>query len=635
MKKLLSILMFLSVLCGCSNVSESEPQTGSIYGVVSYSNSAEPVKGIGVELYTYGETLLLKTVTSDDGSYTFENLESGNYTLKVVSEGYETVVYEVYVESGRQARADMQLVEIETYMTVGTNNVSYSSVNTITLNGWCDYESSSYKPTEYGFVYSLSSNPKKDGNKLTATNIKNSNGVYVFSIVGDISESSKGIYYVQAYAKNSRGITYGDVVSFEITGNPAVETSEVTNITDATAILNGVVVYDGSPAYTEKGFVYSSSFPLPTIDDAEGATIKVAVSGTAKEFSANISELTNEVLYYVRAYITNESGTFYGQVKTFTAEGKDPIVKTASVTNLTYDSATLNGTIEFEGIPAYSERGFVYSSSYTKPTVNDPSMSTIKLKVDGTSKTFSVNVGDLNKGVTYYVRAYATNKYGSVYGDVLTFTPEGKDPIVVTSDVTNITEQTATLNAKIEEIGLPEYSERGFLYSSSYTEPTINDPITATKKVVVSGNTKEYSANLSGLTEGVTYYVRAYVTNKYTTTYGEVKTFTPNNSYVYTFKSQGLMVMRKDANSSTMNWSSANTLCNNLVYYGYSDWRLPTKEELAMIYSKKDEIGGFSTSYYWTSSYRNLDYYFIISFYSGGISYSSDYCRVRAVRAVK
>ena len=133
MKKLISILMFLLVLCGCAN--DFNPKTGSIYGVVSYSNSAEPVKGIGVELYTANGSLLLKTVTSDDGSYTFENLGFGYYILQVVSEGYETAVYEVKVETGRQARADMQLVEINTGMTVSTRDVTNIKGNTATLYG--------------------------------------------------------------------------------------------------------------------------------------------------------------------------------------------------------------------------------------------------------------------------------------------------------------------------------------------------------------------------------------------------------------------------------------------------------------------------------------------------------------------
>ena len=317
MKKLISALMFLLVLCGCTG--EVEQKTGSIYGVVSYSNSAEPVKGIGVELYVYDDLeerrLLLKTVTSDDGSYTFENLASGKYRLRVESEGYETDIYDVQVEVGRQARADMQLVEVDTDMTVSTLEVANIKGSSATLKGKCSYEESNDKPSEYGFVYSQSSNPKNDGKKIPSTNSEYLNYMYTFS--SDISDLSKGIYYVQAYAKNSRGTTYGSVVSFEVSGLPAVKTLAVTNMTGTTATINGEVEYEGSPVYTEKGFVYSSSYPKPTVNDPASSTTKVTVSGNSKEFSANISGLTSGATYYVRAYITSESGTSYGDAVKF------------------------------------------------------------------------------------------------------------------------------------------------------------------------------------------------------------------------------------------------------------------------------------------------------------------------------
>lgn len=305
--------MFLLVLCGCAN--DFNPKTGSIYGVVSYSNSAEPVKGIGVELYTANGSLLLKTVTSDDGSYTFENLGFGYYILQVVSEGYETAVYEVKVETGRQARADMQLVEINTGMTVSTRDVTNIKGNTATLYGWYDYTYNSDFPTEKGFVYSQSSNPKMGGKNITTTNTEYLDGGYVFTI--DISDLSKGVYYVQAYAKNSKGTTYGGVVSFIVSGIPIVKTLEVANMTGTTATINGEVEYEGSPVYSEKGFVYSSSFPKPTVNDPVSSTTKVTVSGNSKEFSANISGLTMGATYYVRTYITNESGTSYGDAVKF------------------------------------------------------------------------------------------------------------------------------------------------------------------------------------------------------------------------------------------------------------------------------------------------------------------------------
>ena len=43
-------------------------------------------------------------------------------------------------------------------------------------------------------------------------------------------------------------------------------------------------------------------------------------------------------------------------------------------------------------------------------------------------------------------------------------------------------------------------------------------------------------------------------------------------------------------------------ICGDLVLNGYSDWYLPSRDELSMLYSNKAFIGGFAAAYYWSSS---------------------------------
>ena len=50
-----------------------------------------------------------------------------------------------------------------------------------------------------------------------------------------------------------------------------------------------------------------------------------------------------------------------------------------------------------------------------------------------------------------------------------------------------------------------------------------------------------------------------------------------------------------------MNWADAKIACKTLS----NGWRLPTKEELAIIYQNKDEFKGFDDSGYWSSTEDN------------------------------
>ena len=68
----------------------------------------------------------------------------------------------------------------------------------------------------------------------------------------------------------------------------------------------------------------------------------------------------------------------------------------------------------------------------------------------------------------------------------------------------------------------------------------------------------------------------------------------------YVKKSHGLVVAEKDLGE--MSWESGKKACNSLVLSGYDDWRLPSIEELAIIYYEifEKKVVNFSTGYYWS-----------------------------------
>lgn len=501
-------------------VDEKEEAFGSIYGIVTKDGTTEVMQGIGIELYRDGN-LLLKSVTFSDGHYEFIDLKAGSYRLKIVSDGWEQTEYSVLVEGGRQARQDMQVKKLNTHMTVRTMNATDQNGTTATLNGYVSYDNTSYKPTEVGFYYSTTTEP------LSGIKVKGGLDSTMHSFNSQISNLSFGLYYVQAYGINSLGISYGDIKTFEMTNFPVVETRDATNILAESATLNGYIVSEGDPAYTERGFVYSKSYNTPTVDDPENSTTRVVVPGTNKEFSANISSLAENSTYYIRAFAKHAKGTVYGAIKTIVPKAILPHVTTLRATNVLSESATLNGRINGSGEPPYTERGFIYSTSYKEPTLNDPSSATLKIIVPGLDKEFTVNLDSLITGTTYYVRAYASSTKGVAYGDAVSFTPTAVLPVVTTLAVTNLLSESVMFNGRIDNVGEPAYTERGFIYSTSYENPTLNDPSSATFNIVVPGQDINFSYNLDNLTTGKIYYMRAYAISRKGVSYGDVVPFTP------------------------------------------------------------------------------------------------------------
>lgn len=95
-------------------------------------------------------------------------------------------------------------------------------------------------------------------------------------------------------------------------GLPAVVTANVTNITDNSAVCGGQVTDDGGDSMTVRGVCLSLS-PSPTIlgrhsVDGHGMGI----------FTSQLTGLSSNLTYHVRAYATNYLGTVYGEEKTFT-----------------------------------------------------------------------------------------------------------------------------------------------------------------------------------------------------------------------------------------------------------------------------------------------------------------------------
>ncbi len=157
--------------------------------------------------------------------------------------------------------------------------------------------------TARGVCWSTTENPTTANSKTTDGS---GTGIFTSAITGLTPDTT---YYVRAYATNSIGTSFGSQITFTTSQNlslATVMTLPVTDITATTATLSGFVMSEGNYAVTDRGTCFSTS-PNPTT-----ALNKFSKGTGTGFFSSDITGLTPNTTYYVRAYSTNNSGTAYG-----------------------------------------------------------------------------------------------------------------------------------------------------------------------------------------------------------------------------------------------------------------------------------------------------------------------------------
>lgn len=228
----------------------------------------------------------------------------------------------------------------------GLPSVSTDAISTITpssaICGGDITKSGSTAVTARGVCWSKLQNP-------TLSDSHTSDGTGTGSFVSSIAGlDSNTVYYVRAYATNSLGTAYGAQVSFITNGSggtiPMVTTSGVTGITEISAISGGNVISQGSSAVTQRGVCWSLS-KFPSISD----DITTDGSGLGS-FTSQITGLSSNTRYYVRAYAINESGTGYGDTVSFNTTNTGPQVcpPTVSYGGKTYNTIDINGKCWFK-----------------------------------------------------------------------------------------------------------------------------------------------------------------------------------------------------------------------------------------------------------------------------------------------
>ena len=500
--------------------------------------------------------------------------------------------------------------------------------------------------TQRGVCYGTQSNPTINDNLLISGT---GTGVFSVNLTG---LSSNTLYYARTFATNAGGTAYGTETTFTTLTivAPTVSTSDVFSIDATSASSGGNVTADGGSPVTNRGICYGTQ-PNPTLQDA----YKINGTGTGA-YNSVLTNLTLDTTYYVRAYATNALGTSFGDSITFTnaagaATGQitNPIIATKNIVKNT-DNYTSGGYVSSTGGLPIIRLGICFTQDIT----HDPNTSdTVVYSTYAGLGFFNLDFTLPNTCRKYYTaRAFVENSAGITYGNKVTFQTGLAAVFLNTTAATAITGNTAVSGGFITQDGGCAILERGVCWSKN------TNPTTANFKSVSGSGTGNFSTTLTSLFPNTTYYIKSYIINADGETfYGDQQTFsTTENNGLYIGKhyaggiifyldatgNHGMVCAESDQGNSTwgcqgtqmftstslgsgaqntasivLNCIGENTaakICNDLELNSYSDWYLPSIDELALMMSNLyvNGIGNFidygniycssSEDYYYSSA---------------------------------
>ncbi len=294
-------------------------------------------------------------------------------------------------------------------------------------------------------------------------------------------------------------------------GNTTADSVGYRNIIVKTSLTS-----TGGNEITQHGHCWSNS-PEPTIEANKTSLGKIS---EPKDFESDISGLTDNTTYYIRAYFTYGNGTVYNdEINIKTIKTGTPHVTTDNISDLTLYSATCGGTVVNDSGYAVTARGVCWDTE-TNPIIDNCDGKTNDGEGLG---EFNSEVKELDEGTNYFLRAYAINKNGTGYGEERQFSTIPLNlPTVETHNVSYITYNSATCGGNITDNGNGNVSVRGVCWNST-GNPTLENCDDFTDN---GSGTGLFKSNLTNLQEKTEYYVCAYATNEKGTSYGQIKNFT-------------------------------------------------------------------------------------------------------------
>ena len=189
---------------------------------------------------------------------------------------------------------------------ITTSSISNITYNSASSGGNVTSDGGSPPVTARGVCWSTSANP-------TTANPHTTDGTGTGTFTSSLTGLLYGhTYYVRAYATNSIGTGYGNSQTFTTLTIPTVTTTVPVEVYETSAVAGGNVTASGGYNVTARGVCWNTG-GNPTISNShttDGSGLGV--------FTSNVTGLSYNTTYYLKAYATNSVGTSYGSQTSFT-----------------------------------------------------------------------------------------------------------------------------------------------------------------------------------------------------------------------------------------------------------------------------------------------------------------------------
>lgn len=324
----------------------------------------------------------------------------------------------------------------------------------------------------------------------------------------------------------------------QTTGNVKFTDDTYTGVIDNNVFVNVTPI--GTNAFTDlPGLTLSGDKPFPYFTANSGASFVVDKGVDVGFPFTGVMPDIGACEYGAAQW---ELGTYESLITTVTArgensaeEGIDKLTDTLLTTKWVDNSNT--SWIQFEYSSKRTWNKYIVTSAIDNPS-SDPKNWTLSGSNDGTTWTAldtqtNQTWTNRSQSITYLFangKAYSYYKWEitanqgaeSIQVGELTFST-CTTPSVSTTPVTNITSTSANSGGNVSNDGGEEVTARGICWSTALA-PTISD-----NKTTDNSGMGTFTSQLTTLTAGITYHVRAYATNSLGTSYGNDVEFIAND----------------------------------------------------------------------------------------------------------